>query len=191
MRQYPAARTDSAAGRLDSAGNAMADSAHNNMNMSANAGGWTNDRVFGFTHNADNGEIALGRLASTKGTDAQVKAFGKQMVTDHQAMMNEAHALMGKLNATPDSTWDDAKDVADKGRDKLKDLTDKTAGADWDKNYIESQVDMHQKVLDKLSDAAKNPADSSVAKALVKASGRVQEHLTKAQAIKTALDAKS
>jgi predicted outer membrane protein len=186
-----AARTDSAAGRLDSAGtaagNTMTDSAHRNM-ASNNAGSWTNDRIFGFTHNADNGEIALGKLASTKATNPQVKAFARQMVTDHQAMMSEAHALMGKVNAKVDSTWDDAKSLADNGRDKLKELTDKEKGADWDKNYIESQVDMHQKVLDKLTDASKSSTDSTVAKTLVKASGKVQEHLTKAQALKSQLD---
>ena len=184
-----AARTDSAAGRLDSsataAGNTMSDSAHANM---ASNSGWTNDRIFGFTHNADNGEIALGKLASTKATNAQVKAFARQMVTDHQAMMKESHALMSKVNAGMDSTWNDAQDLANSGRDELKELTDKEAGADWDKEYIDSQVEIHKKVLDKLTDASKNPADSTVGKSLVKASGKVQEHLTKAEALKSQLD---
>ena len=57
-----AARTDSAAGRVDSAATAMA------------TGSWTNDRIFGYAHNAHNGEIALGKLASTKATNSQVKA---------------------------------------------------------------------------------------------------------------------
>jgi putative membrane protein len=179
-----AARTDSAAGRVDSATNAMGDSA------SRVGGGWTNDRIFGYTHNADNGEIALGKLASTKATNSQVRAFAQQMVKDHQAMMSDAHALMGKVNAAADSTWDDAKDLAGDGAEKLKELTDKEKGADWDKNYIESQVDIHQRVLDKLQDAAKNTTDASVSAALTKATGKVQEHLTKAQSIKAGLDNK-
>jgi putative membrane protein len=174
-----AARTDSAAGRVDSAATA------NNMGTT---GSWTNDRIFGYTHNADNGEIALGKLAATKATNSQVKAFAQQMVKDHQAMMNDAHTLMGKVNASVDSTWDDAKDLAGDGAEKLKELTDKERGADWDKNYIESQVDMHQRVLDKLTDAAKNNADTTVTNALTKATAKVQEHLTKAQSIKAGLD---
>jgi putative membrane protein len=173
-----AARTDSAAGRVDSAATAMA-------NTSAK---WTNEHVFGYVHNANNGEIALGKLASTKGTNSQVKAFGAQMVKDHQAMMSDAHAVMGKLNATADSTWDDAKDLAGDGAEKLKELNEKAKGADWDKNYIESQVDIHQRVLDKLQDAVKNNADTTVTAALSKSSAKVQEHLTKAQSIKAALD---
>jgi putative membrane protein len=186
-----AARTDSAAGRVDSATSANANTMASDSANRANAGGtWTNDHIFGFTHNADNGEIALGKLASTKATNAKVKAFGAEMVKDHQAMMKEAHALMTKVNANVDSTWNDAKDLASNGADKLKELTDKEKGADWDKNYIESQVDMHQKVLDKLQDAVKNNSDTTVTAALSKATAKVQEHLTKAQSIKAGLDNK-
>jgi putative membrane protein len=177
-----AARTDSAAGRVDSAAaanTAPMDSTHN-MNTS---GAWSNDKFFGYAHNADNGEIALGKLASTKGTNAEVKAFGKQMVKDHQAMMTEMHSLMTKVKATADSTWDDAKSIADDGRDKLADLTSKAAGADWDKNYIENQIDVHKRVLGKLTDAAKNNTDKAVTDELSKATAKVQEHLTKAETI--------
>ena len=175
-----AARTDSAAGRLDSTAMARTDSG---MNMAHNAGSWTNDHIFGFAHNANAGEIALGKLASTKATNSKVKEFGAEMVKDHQAMMKDTHALMEKVKAGVDSTWDDAKDLASGAADKLKELTDKAKGADWDKNYIESQVDMHQKVLDKLQDAAKSTTDTTVATGLSKATAKVQEHLTKAETI--------
>lgn len=179
-----AARVDSAAGRVDSAASAMAMDSANRANAATS---WTNDHIFGFVHNANNGEIALGKLASTKATNSQVKAYGSQMVKDHQAMMKDTHTLMGKVNATPDSTWDDAKDLAGDGSEKLKELTEKQKGADWDKNYIESQVDMHQRVLDKLTDAAKSSTDTTVTNALIKANATVQEHLTKAQSIKAGL----
>jgi putative membrane protein len=178
-----AARTDSAAGRVDSAASAMAADSNHATTSSA----WTNDHIFGYVHNANNGEIALGKLASTKATNSVVKSFGAQMVKDHQAMMKDAHALMGKVNAMADSTWDDAKDLAGDGTEKLKELTDKEKGADWDKNYVESQIDMHQRVLDKLQDAVKNNADTTVTAALTKATAKVQEHLTKAQSIKAGL----
>jgi putative membrane protein len=179
-----AARTDSAAGRLDST--AMVNPANPNA-MATTGGSWTNDRIFGFAHNANEGEIALGKLATTKATNSQVKAFGSQMVKDHTAMMGELHTLMSKVNAAPDSTFGDAKDLAGDGTEKLKELTDKAKGADWDKNYIESQVDMHQRVLDKLTDAAKSSTDSTITAALAKTTAKVQEHLTKAQSIKAGL----
>ena len=45
-------------------------------------------------------------------------------------------------------------------------------------------IDDHQAVLDKLQDAAKNTTDANVRSALEKATGKVQQHLTKAQDIK-------
>ena len=179
-----AARVDSAAGKLDSTAMAKTDSG---MNMAKNAGAWTNDHIFGFVHDANAGEIALGKLAETKATNSKVKAFGAEMVKDHTQMMKDAHALMLKVNATPDSTWDDAKDLAGAGADKLKELTDKAKGADWDKNYIDFMVDGHQKVLGKLQDAAKATNDTTVAAGLAKATAKVQEHLTKAQSIQAGL----
>lgn len=179
-----AARTDSAAGRVDSVASAMAIDSANRANAATT---WTNDHIFGFVHNANAGEIALGKLASTKATNAKVKSFGAQMAKDHQTMMRDAHALMEKVKATPDSAWDDAKDLADDGAEKLKELTEKEKGADWDKNYIESQIDGHQRVLDKLTDAVKNNTDTTVTSALSKATAKVQEHLTEAQSIKAGL----
>jgi putative membrane protein len=69
-------------------------------------------------------------------------------------------------------------------RDELKDLNDKAAGADWDAAFIDKEIDGHQKVLDKLQDASKNSNDADLRAALEKASGKVQQHLTKAQDIK-------
>ena len=179
-----AARTDSAAGRVDSAATAMAMDSANRANVATS---WTNDHIFGYVHNANNGEIALGKLASTKATNSMVKSYGSQMVKDHQAMMSEAHALMSKVNATVDSTWDDAKDLAGDDAEKLKELTEKAKGADWDKNYIEGQVDVHQRVLDKLTDAAKSSTDTTITNALIKSTAKVQAHLTEAQSIKAGL----
>ena len=46
---------------------------------------------------------------------------------------------------------------------------------------------MHKKVLDKLQDAAKSTTDTTVSAGLVKATAKVQEHLTKAEHIDASL----
>jgi predicted outer membrane protein len=68
--------------------------------------------------------------------------------------------------------------------DEVKDLTDKPAGADWDKKFIDNEIDDHKDLLDKLQDAAKNTSNTELRGAIEKATGQVQEHLTKAQSIK-------
>jgi len=63
-------------------------------------------------------------------------------------------------------------------------VVEKAAGADWDKDFINKMIDDHQKVLDKLQDAAKNTTNTDLRASLEKATGKVQQHLTKAQDIK-------
>lgn len=179
---------DTAAARRDSAAGAMADTTHRDTlkrdttNMAR--GGWSPASIIGYTVAADSGEVQLGKLAQKKATNPAVKAFAREMVTDHTAMLKADHSLGTKLSVKWDSTANNVGDVLNHTRDAIKDLTDKAAGADWDGDYIDKMIDDHQSVLDKLQDAAKNTTDADVRAALEKATGKVQEHLTKAQDIK-------
>lgn len=179
-----AARTDSA---MRQAGAATESTAHGMESTAVGAvkrGGWTDSSIVGFAQAANMGEVEEGRLAQQKATIPAVKAFGRQMVTDHQAMLDETRSLARKLNVAADTTADDVRDLVKGTRDQITDLTDKKPGHDWDEDYIEKQIDNHKKVLDKLQDAAKNTTNADLRAALEKSSGKVQEHLTKAQAIK-------
>lgn len=183
------ATMDSAAGRVDSAARtttaAVTDSARRADSIKATArSGWTEPSIYGFASAANNGEILMGQLGEKKATNAKVKAFAREMVTDHRSMTAETKSLFAKISATADTAANDAHDLANHVRDEIKDLTDKKAGADWDKNYIDKLIDDHQKVLDKLQDAAKNTTNTDLRAGLEKATGKVQQHLTKAQDIK-------
>jgi putative membrane protein len=177
-----AARRDSAAatrgdtGRRDTL--ARADTGAN-----ASHGGWTDKGIVAFVEAANTGEIEAGQLAERKATNPAAKAYARQMVTDHRAMMNEGKSLAGKLKLTADTAAGAAHDLRNHVRDEMKDLNDKKAGADWDKDYIDKAVDDHKNVLDKLQDAAKNTTNTELRAALEKATAKVQEHLTKAQDI--------
>lgn len=179
------ARTDTAGGVRDSAAMATAtDSTHAAMSDSANKAnnGWSDARILAYTDAANAGEIQEGQLAEKKATSPAVKAFARQMVTDHKALMASAKSLTAAT--PPDTTFGDAKDLVNHSSDEIKNLTDKAAGADWDKAFLDSEIDGHQKVLDKLQDASKSTTNQSLRAALEKATGKVQEHLTKAQDLK-------
>jgi putative membrane protein len=148
---------------------------------------WTAPSTVGFAWAANDGEVQVAKLGETKAMNADVKAYAKMLVADHTKMLNDVKALATAQSVTPDTTMDDVKDLMGHSRDELKDLTDKAKGADWDKDFIGKMVDDHQKVLDKLQDAVKNTADSTLTKALTEASGKVQEHLTKAQELQAKL----
>jgi putative membrane protein len=173
------AMRDSAATRRDSS---MVGMQHDSTGAHTN--GWTDGHILAYAAAASNGEVAEGKVAQTKARNAGVKAFARQMVTDHQAMLAEGTAFSKKHNVTPDTAQDDVRGLMNDSRDHLKDLGDKAAGADWDKSYLDAEIDGHQKVLDKLQDAAKNTTHTDLRAMLVKATGKVQEHLTKARALK-------
>lgn len=173
------AANDSAAGRVDTTHRADSVAAANN--------GWTPVAIVSYLIVSDSDEIAEGKLVQKKATNAQVKAFGRTLVADHQAGLSEAKSLASKMNVTFDSTTDAARDLRNTHRDDLKDLNETKAGADWDKKFVDKAIDDHQHVLDKLQDASKNTTDPELRATLEKTTGKVQEHLTKAQDLKAKL----
>ena len=190
--QYSSNGTDTtatpqtAAGRVDSAGTPANPSAAP-TNTATTTTTWSNPSIVGFAVAANSGEVELGKLGEKKATSSAVKAFARLMVSDHSAMLAESKKLGTKVKVTPDTTTGDASNLANHGRDEIKELTDKPASADWDKNYMDKMVDDHQTVLNKLQDAAKNTTDAQVRTALENAVGKVQKHLTKAQDIRAKL----
>jgi putative membrane protein len=145
---------------------------------------WTDAQILAFAASANAGEVQEGQLAEKKATNPAVKNFAKLMVTDHTKMLADTRALEKKLAITADSSKDEVKDLNKHGQDELKDLTNKKAGKDWDEDYIEKQVDDHQKVLDKLNDATQSAKSADLKNALNESIAKVQGHLTQAKAIK-------
>ena len=145
---------------------------------------WTDAQILAFATAANAGEIQEGTIAEQKATNPAVKSFARLMVTDHKKMLAEGKALATKLAITPDTTKSDVTDLSKGVSDDVKDLNDKKAGKEWDEDYIGKQVDAHQKVLDKLQDASKSAQNPQLKDALSQSIGKVQEHLTKAQALK-------
>jgi putative membrane protein len=173
-------------GVTDSSAAVRADSVRDSIRTDSTAarGGWTEPSILGYASAANAGEIEEAKLAEKRATNPAVKAFAKELAADHEAMLAEGKSLAGKLNVTADTAGGDAHDLMNDSRDHLKSLNDKAAGADWDEEFIDHAIDMHQKVLDKLQDAAKNSSNAELRTALEKATGKVQQHLTKAQDIK-------
>jgi putative membrane protein len=179
-----ATRVDTAANRVATATDTTARRVDSAAGSIAKRGGWNPANVLAFAGAANNAEIREGQLGARKATTSAVKAFARQIVADHRTMLTDGKALAAKLNVKPDTADDDVRDLVKHADDEIKDLTDKKAGLDWDEAFIDKQIDGHKDVLDKLQDAAKNTTDPELRATLEKATGKVQEHLTKAQDIK-------
>ena len=145
---------------------------------------WTDAQILAFAATANSGEIKEAKLARQKATNPAVKKFAALMIADHTKMQADGKALATKLAITPDTSKSDVSDLAKAGSKDIKDLSNKKVGKDWDEDYMEMQVDTHQKVLDKLNDASMSAKAPELKSALTEAIATVQDHLTQAKQIK-------
>jgi putative membrane protein len=146
----------------------------------------TDAQIAAIVVTANQVDIDAGRLAETQGTDPQVKAFGKQMVTDHTGVNKQATALAKKLGLTPEEnpTSRSLKTGGDENLKKLKGLK----GAAFDHAYIEHEVQYHQQVLDALDKTLIPNAKNEELKALlVKVRPAFEAHLKHAQKVRASL----
>ena len=107
------------------------------------------------------------------------------MVHDHHALRVQGEALAKKLKVTPNPPGDD--NIPSDAQKEMDNLNSTAKGKDFDKAYIDGQVDDHKKVLE-LAVKAMGQAQSTELKNLIqKATPTVQSHLDKAESIQKAL----
>ncbi len=106
-----------------------------------------------------------GKLAESKGSNADVKAFGKQMVTDHTGVNKEATALVTKLKVKPEDN-PTSESLKKGGEDNVKNLKG-PSGVAFDKAYVDHEVAYHQQVLDAVDKVLIPNAKNDELKALI------------------------
>jgi hypothetical protein len=79
------------------AGAVATDTISNRVGSALN-GDWTDADIIAYLVAADSGEIAAGKLASTKATNPSVKAFAKKMASDHSTMLDETTKFASKAS---------------------------------------------------------------------------------------------
>jgi putative membrane protein len=145
----------------------------------------TDANIFAVLDAANAADSSDGSVAASKGTSADVRAFGRDMVKDHHALRAEGQALAKKLNITPEMpAGDNSSAAAAAWHDSLVAMP---KGAAFDKAYIDHEVTAHEQVLQK-AQVADGAAQNAELKAMLpKAAAKVQEHLDRAKQIQTKL----
>jgi putative membrane protein len=150
------------------------------------AGGWTDANVANALTVANQGEIDYSQVGADKATNASVKQYAQMMVKDHGAMLDAVKSLATRLNVTPAAN-DKVNELQTENQKDITDLNAKT-GKDFDKEFMEEQVDMHQETLDLLNDLDGRTTNADMKAAIAEAKPKVQAHLDQAKAIKDKLD---
>lgn len=129
-------------------------------------------------------EIESAKLAQQKATHPEVKKFATMLVTEHSKASNELNMLANSKQITLPTS------LTDKGKNEYDKLNEKS-GHDFDKKFIDTMIDCHEKAIKKLEDAstdndndqnAKNWASTQIAS--------LTAHLQEAKMIKEKLDKK-
>jgi len=145
----------------------------------------TDPNIVAIVDHANMADSANGNVAATKGTNSEVKAFGRDMMRDHHALRQMGQDLAKKLNVTPQMPGGDSSTTRDKAW--LDSLQSMPKGAAWDKAYIDHEVGAHQQVLSTLH-TGENAAQNAELKSLItKAIPTIESHLKKAQDIQSKL----
>lgn len=131
-------------------------------------------------------DIDAGKVAQSKGSDPEVKTFGKQMVTDHTAVNKQAAALAKKLKLKPQDNAT-SKSLKSGGAKNLKSL-EKLKGAAFDKAYIEHEIAYHQQVIDAINKTLiPNAKNEELKKLLTTGLPLFEGHLQHAKQIQASL----
>jgi putative membrane protein len=150
------------------------------------AQGVTDPQIAAIVVTANQVDIDAGNLAAKRASSPEVKAFGRQMVTDHTGVNKAASDLVTKLKVTPESnaTSESLKEGGAKNVAALEALS----GTAFDKAYIDHEVAYHQQVIDALDKTLIPGAQNAELKALlVKVRPAFVAHLEHAKHLQSSL----
>ena len=138
----------------------------------------TDPNIVYIVSQANAGEVGRGDLAATKGTNADVVAFGKMVSGEHKAIQAEAEALAGKLGVTAMMPTGDMSESDMKM--EMDALNAAAKGAAFDKAYIDYEVTYHRGLLETTNKAIAATQNAELKALLEKAAPVVQKHIDRA-----------
>jgi putative membrane protein len=138
---------------------------------------------------AHNIDIARGKLALAKTKNDEVKQFAQQMIEDHGAGVKEAVALATRLGVKPEKNG--TSKGLEAGAKKAAARLRKESGARFDKDYIDTEVEYHEAVIDAVRNALiPNARNRDLKQLLTDAVPTLEGHLQHAKNLQKQLGSK-
>jgi putative membrane protein len=118
-------------------------------------------------YTADNIDIRYAYLALAISTNPDIHGFAKTMIRDHNAVNEQALALLKKLGAQPQDNF--LSQALNDGAEKLINEMSKLRGAAFDKKYAENELAYHKAVNNLVENAFIPNIEHAEVKALFEA----------------------
>ena len=164
-----------------SATGTMGDSNMAGMNAAGATGGTMSEpNIMSMIGLSNAAEIQTSQIAQDKATNAEVKAYARDMIRDHQAMQKGADSLAAANNMQPQSPpqGDQKQQMVNQMTQQLQTTA---AGAAFDRAYMTGQVQAHQQTLTELQSYQGMVQTPGLRAMIEKAIPAVQQHLERAQ----------
>jgi len=129
-------------------------------------------------------EVKLGRLAAEKGSSAEVKAFGRQMVDDYGKANEHLKSVAESEGMTLPS------DVNGK-QQAMYDRLSKLSGDEFDSAYVKGMIMDHQEDIKDFKKESQSGTDEKIKSFAAQTLPVVEEHLDKLKAIQPKLSGSS
>ena len=131
-------------------------------------------------------DVTAAKQALAKSSNKDIKSFAQDMVRDHEAVNQQALALVKKLNVTPEDN-DTSRALSKQAAAKLAEM-DKLKGAEFDKAYAANEVAYHKAVNGALETLLIPSATNAELKSLLQTGLKIfQGHLQHAEHVAASL----
>ena len=131
-------------------------------------------------------DVTVAKQALAKSNSKAIKSFAEDMVRDHEAVNQQALALVKKLNVTPEDN-DTSRALSKQAAAKLAEM-EKLKGAEFDKAYAANEVAYHKAVNGALETLLIPSATNAELKSLLQTGLKIfQGHLQHAEHVAASL----
>lgn len=139
--------------------------------------------IVGIVANANQGEIDQGNAAASRATNADVRNFARMMVTDHTTALGAVRDTAGRAGITAADN-DTTAALQRTSRETVTNVAT-YSGAEFDRMYMQTQVDLHQWLLTALDQHLIPLATNRDLRSLLETQrASVAAHLDQARAIR-------
>lgn len=129
---------------------------------------------------ANASELSASSIAADRATNAQVREFAQRMIDEHQAAQGQVDSLAVRMGVTAEVP---AMDTLAQAFEQRREALEGLSGAEFDREYMAMQVEMHQSTLDMLNQSMSATQNSDLQATLQALIPTVQSHLDQAREI--------
>ena len=121
-------------------------------------------------------EVRLAQIALQEAQSQEVIEYAKMIENDHRKMNERL------INLSQQKNFNLPETIKDEHEEKVEDLTEKT-GQEFEKEYMNMQVDLHQKDIEKFQEMKGNVQDPAVSQWIDNSLSALRAHKEQAQIV--------